>query len=623
MKILYAASEARPFIASGGLGDVAGSLPGAVTACGQDCRVVIPLYGDIPSELRAGMRFLCDFTVNLAWRRQYCGVFEAQQGGVTYYFIDNEYYFRRGGLYGFYDDGERFAFFSKAVVDMLAHIDWTPGVIHCNDWQTAMIPVYLNSYYRSEEPYHDIKTVFTIHNIQYQGQYSAEIIEDVLGISKGYGRTLMYDGCCNMMKGAIEQADAVTTVSPTYAYEILDEWYGHGMDRFLREQRYKLSGILNGIDTRLYDPAGDPNLYMNYDQDSVFQGKSVNKQRLQRELGLSQNGDAMLIGIVSRLVSHKGVDLIKYIFGKIIEEGMQVVVLGSGEYIYESFFEEMAALYPDKVAVRIAFDPTLASKIYAASDVFLMPSKSEPCGLSQMVALRYGAIPVVRKTGGLADSITDMGDEGGNGYTFVTYNAHDMFGAIKRAQAHYYDKPAWEAAVRRAMECDFSWSKSARTYVSLYASLSGVSEEEIERAIHEREKSLEASNSPQAIQPVDQGTKAEKKPAKAPAKKPAAGKAASATPEKAPAKEKAPAAKKTATKAPAKKPAAGKAAPAAQEKAPAKEKAPTAKKPAAGKAALAAQEKAPAKEKAPAAKKATTKVPAKKPAAKSEPKKEK
>lgn len=612
MKILYAASEARPFIASGGLGDVAGSLPGAVSACGQDCRVVIPLYGDISSEQRAEMRFLCDFTVNLAWRRQYCGVFEARQGGVTYYLIDNEYYFRRGGLYGFYDDGERFAFFSKAVVDMLAHIDWTPDVIHCNDWQTAMIPVYLNSYYRSEEPYHGIKTVFTIHNIQYQGQYSAEIIEDVLGISKSYARTLMYDGCCNMMKGAIEQANAVTTVSPTYAYEILDEWYAHGLDRFLREQRYKLSGILNGIDTHFYDPAGDQNLYMNYDRDSALQGKAVNKQRLQQELGLSQNSDSMLIGIVSRLVSHKGVDLIKYIFGKIIEEGMQVVVLGTGDYIYESFFGEMAALYPDRVAVRIAFDPALASKIYAASDIFLMPSKSEPCGLSQMVALRYGAIPVVRKTGGLADSITDMGDEGGNGYTFATYNAHDMFGAIKRAQAHYYDKPAWEAAVQRAMECDFSWRKSARAYTSLYASLAGVSEEEVERAIHEREKSLEASNSPQAIQPLGKPA-GNKKPVGSPAKKPAAKKAA-------PAREKASAAEKKSTKAPAKKPAKKAAAP-ALEKAPTQEKTPVpekasaaekkpakvpAKKPAAKKTA------APALEKAPAAEKKPTKAPAKK-----------
>lgn len=467
LKILFAASEGLPFIASGGLGDVAGSLPKALCGEKQDCRVVLPLYGDIKPEMRAKMRFICDFTVELAWRRQYCGVFEAAADGVTYYFIDNEYYFRRGGLYGFFDDGERFAFFSKAIVDMLRYIDFKPDILHCNDWQTALVPVYLNCYYRGYELYRDIRTVFTIHNIQYQGQYSPDIIGDVLGLPQGY---VEYEDCCNLMKGAIVQSDIVSTVSPTYAHEILDEWYAHGMDRLLRENNWKLRGILNGIDTVGYDPAVDKSLYKNYSAANP-QDKAINKQNLQRDMGLCQSGDIMVIGVVSRLVSHKGLDLIKYIFPKIIEEGMAVVILGSGDYIYENFFQEMASIYPDKVAVRLGFIPDLARKIYAGADVLLMPSKSEPCGLAQMVACRYGTIPVVRKTGGLADSIIDLGDPGGCGYTFQSYNAHDMFGAIKRAQGLYYNKPAWESAVKHAMEMDFSWSKSAAAYIQMYEEL--------------------------------------------------------------------------------------------------------------------------------------------------------
>lgn len=464
MKILYASSEATPFIASGGLADVAGSLPKAIRAQHHTCRVVLPLYGDIKPEMRSKMKFLCDFTVELAWRRQYCGVFEAKADGVVYYFIDNEYYFRRNGLYGFFDDGERFAFFSKAVIDMIRHIDFHPDILHCNDWQTALAPVYLNCYYRSDELYRNIKTVFTIHNIQYQGQYAPELVTDVLGLPCGY---VEYGDSCNYMKGAIVQADAVTTVSPTYAKEILNEWFAHGMDKLLVEHQHKLHGILNGIDTAVYDPKTDPNLYKNYSVETM-QDKAVNKQRLQKDLGLEQNNDSMLIGIITRLVSHKGVDLIKFIFHRIVDEGMTVAILGSGDFMYESFFEEMAAAYPGRVAVRIGFIPDLARKIYAGADTLLMPSKSEPCGLAQMVALRYGTIPIVRKTGGLNDSIIDLGDEGGNGYTFQSYNAHDMFSALKRAQGLYYNKPEWEKAVKHAMECDFSWSKSAKEYLSVY-----------------------------------------------------------------------------------------------------------------------------------------------------------
>lgn len=469
MRILYVASEALPFIASGGLADVAGSLPGALQGRQHICRVVMPLYGDIKPEMRAKMRFLCDFTVELAWRHQYCGVFEATINGVVYYFIDNEYYFRRSGIYGFFDDGERFAFFSKAVVDMIRYIDFRPDILHCNDWQTALVPCYLNCYYRGDDLYRDIKTVFTIHNIQYQGQYGREMVEDVLGLPRGVAE---YNDDCNFMAGAIVQSGMVTTVSPTYAREILDPWFAHGLDPLLRQYSWKLRGILNGIDTVTYNPETDQSIYKNYSV-STIQDKVVNKQRLQKDMGLSQMGDAMLIGIVTRLASHKGLDLIKFIFPKLIEEGMEVVILGSGEYVYENFFNEMAATYPDKVAFRCGFIPDLARKIYAGSDVFLMPSKSEPCGLAQMVSLRYGTIPVVRKTGGLADSIIDMGDPGGTGYTFQSYNAHDMFGAVKRAQSHYYDKPAWERAIQNAMKTDCSWAKSAKEYTSMYEELMG------------------------------------------------------------------------------------------------------------------------------------------------------
>lgn len=467
LRILFATSEAVPFVASGGLADVSGSLPKAIRDRHHVCRVVMPLYGDIKPEMRAKMRFLCDFTVELAWRRQYCGIFEATMDGVAYYFIDNEYYFRRTGLYGFFDDGERFAFFSKAVVDMVRYVDFEPDIIHCNDWQTALVPVYLNCFYRGDEFYRRIKTVFTIHNIQYQGQFSNEVVADVLGLPRGY---VEYEDCCNFMKGAIVQSSMVTTVSPTYAREILDEWYAHGMDKLLREQSFKLRGILNGIDTVVYNPETDKYLFKNYSLNHP-EDKAVNKQRLQKELGLSQSSDTLLVGVISRLVAHKGVDLIKYIFRRIIEEGMEVIVLGSGEYIYENFFQEMAAIYPDKVAVRIGFIPDLARKIYAGADVLLMPSKSEPCGLAQMVALRYGTLPVVRSTGGLADSIVDMDETDGNGYAFQAYNAHDMFGALKRAQEDFSDRPAWEKAVHNAMGCDFSWAKSAKEYVGMYEEL--------------------------------------------------------------------------------------------------------------------------------------------------------
>ncbi|MBC8571036.1 glycogen synthase GlgA [Zongyangia hominis] len=475
MKILFAASEAFPFMASGGLADVAGSLPKALQGRDQECRIVMPLYGDIRSELKEKMKYITNFTVPLAWRQQYCGVFEAEVDGVTYYFLDNEYYFKRKGIYGFYDDAERFSFFAKAIPEMLNYIDYAPDIIHCNDWQTALTPVYLNLYFRHNPKFQNIRTVFTIHNIQYQGRYGMEIVEDVMGIPKYAGSMVEMEGCSNMMKGAIEQSDMVTTVSPTYAWEITDPWFSHGLDELLRRYNYKLAGILNGIDGDVYNPATDPNIAKNYTVKTVAD-KKVNKRDLVESMGLEYKDEVPVVGMVTRLVAHKGLDLVKYIFEDLLRLGVQFVILGSGDYIFENFFNEMQARYPEQVAVKIGFIPSLARKIYAGADMFLMPSKSEPCGLAQMISLRYGTIPIVRETGGLKDSIKDLGGEGGNGYTFKTYNAHDMLGAVQRAVSlyHYHDK--WKAAVVNAMKCDFSWARSADEYIKVYKRVLGLSE---------------------------------------------------------------------------------------------------------------------------------------------------
>ena len=473
MKILYAASEALPFIASGGLADVAGSLPAALKKEGAECRVVMPLYGDIKPELREKMRYVTHFNVPLAWRNQYCGLFEAEANNVKYYLLDNEYYFKRSGIYGFYDDAERFVFFSKAIREMLTKIDYAPDIINCNDWQTAMVPVVLNVYYRSIEKFRGIRTVFTIHNIAYQGKYGMEIATDIAGLPDYALPIVEYDHNVNMMKGAIDQSDVVSTVSPTYAEEILDSWFGFGLDRILREKRYKLCGILNGIDVKSYDPATDPEIYKNYTVKTA-KDKGINKAELQKQMGLNVEPDKPLVAMVSRLVGMKGLDLVRYIFDSMIAEGIQFVVLGTGDYIYENFFAEMAARYPGTVAVRKGFVPDLARKIYAGADILLMPSKSEPCGLAQMVALRYGTIPIIRETGGLKDSIQDLGGENGNGYTFKTYNAHDMLGAVKRAVGLYRNPDLWQDAVCHAMECDFSWQRSAKKYMEMYQRVLGM-----------------------------------------------------------------------------------------------------------------------------------------------------
>ena len=467
MKILYASSEAYPFAMSGGLADVAGALPKVLRRRLVGCRVVMPLYSSVPDELRSEMKFITSITVPVSWRRQYCGIFEARYNGVVYYLLDNQYYFKREGLYGHYDDGERFAFFSRAVLEIIPYIDYTPDIIHCNDWQTAMVPVYHDRFYKSNPKYADIKTVFTIHNIQYQGRFGYEIIGDVLGLSDEDRGLVEYDGGVNLMKAAIQCAHKVTTVSPTYSKEILTPEYAHGLDGILKEFEYKLCGIINGIDTAVYDPETDKNLTANYSSED-FSNKKINKTSLQREMGLPENEDVALIGMVSRLVKHKGFDLVKASFEEMLERDVQFVVLGSGEWEFETYFYEMAQKYPEKIAYKTGFIPSLARKIYAGADIFLMPSQSEPCGLAQMISLRYGTIPIVRSTGGLNDTITDSGDGVGNGFVFSEYEPSAMASAVYRALEGYKNREGWNILVKRALECDNSWNISAGEYIKLY-----------------------------------------------------------------------------------------------------------------------------------------------------------
>ena len=467
MNILFATSEALPFIASGGLADVAGSLPAVLKEEGAECRVVLPLYSDIKQELKDDLQYITHFNVPLGWRNQYCGLFQSEVNGIRYYFIDNEYYFKRNGLYGFFDDPERFTFFSKAILELVAHIDYAPDVLHCNDWQTSMVPVFLNVFYRSIEKFRNIKTVLTIHNIAYQGKCGLKVATETAGLPEHAVSIVEYDGCMNMMKGAIEQCDVVSTVSPTYATEILDSWYGFGLDRILREKQYKLCGILNGIDTKLYNPAKDSLTYKHFSA-ARPKNKAINKEELQREMGLDVDITKPLVVIISRLVGMKGLDLVKYIMEQMIEEGVQLAVLGTGDFLYENFFAQAALTHKGNVAYVKGFIPQLARKMYAGGDIILMPSKSEPCGLAQMVALRYGTLPIVRETGGLKDSIIDMGAEDGNGFTFRTYNAHDMMDAITRSVELFKDEKAWRVAVVNAMKADFSWSVSAKKYIEMY-----------------------------------------------------------------------------------------------------------------------------------------------------------
>lgn len=475
MKIMYVASEVAPFIKTGGLGDVAGSLPKALAAKGHEVKVFCPLYSAVKPDWREKFTYLKNAYVRLGWRNQYCGVFQYELDGVEYYFIDNEYYFARAQIYGEYDDAERFAYFSKAVLEILPDIDFKPDVINCNDWQTALVPVYYNLMFAARPYYWGIKTVFTIHNIQYQGQYGREILEYVLGIDDAHFRSgfMAMDGDVNLMKSAIVAATAVNTVSPTYAQEIQTAYYGHRLDSVLRTNSYKLHGILNGIDVDTLDPMKDPALFENYGPKNP-EGKLVNKEKLLELCGLEGGEDVPVIGMVSRFADHKGFDLLEAVLDDLLQDDVRLIVLGKGEWRYEQMFLEAKRRYPEKISASIMFSSELAQRIYAGSDIFLMPSKSEPCGLAQMISLRYGTIPVVRETGGLRDTVTAFVDYlgTGNGFTFASYNAHDMLHVIREAcEVFRTNKPAWKKLVQNGLESDFGWDRSADQYIELYQSL--------------------------------------------------------------------------------------------------------------------------------------------------------
>ena len=478
MNVLYAASEAAPFCKTGGLADVAGSLPPALTRGGAETAVILPLYQSVKERFGDQLTFLCYDYVDLAWRHSYCGLFSLERDGVTWYFLDNEQYFRRPNLYGYMDDGERFGFFSRAVVRMLDHLKFWPDVIHCNDWQTALIPIYLKDDGVREERYRGIRTVLTIHNIEYQGRYHAGVLGDLFGLDEGWARdgTLMMDGDVNLLKGAILCADAVTAVSPTYASELKCAYFAHRLEGVLRQCDYKLSGVLNGIDMVRYNPETDPLLTANYSVNDLS-GKVRDKAELQRMMGLKEEPGTPVIGIVTRLVAHKGLDLICEVLHDIMELPVQLVVLGKGEEKYESFFRWAASQYPGRIGVRLDYNEALSMAIYAGADLFLMPSKSEPCGLSQMIAMRYGTVPIVRETGGLKDTVQpyEAWRDAGNGFTFVNYQSGDMLYVLRSAVYLYLDYPeAFARLRRRAMEGDFSWSRSAGEYLRIYVGITGL-----------------------------------------------------------------------------------------------------------------------------------------------------
>ena len=477
-KILFVGAEAMPFAATGGLGDVLGSLPAALKAeygARADIRVVMPLYSMVSDSWREKMTDVAIFDVPLAWRRQYCGIKQLEKDGVIFYFIDNEYYFKRDKLYGSYDDGERFAYFCMAVMEMLPKIDFYPEVLHAHDWQAALSVVYLNMKYRQIRGYENIRTVFTIHNIEYQGKYDFSILGDVFSLGEDAHSLMEYDGCINLMKAAIECADIVSTVSPRYAEEIRTPEYAHGLDSVLNRNSFKLRGILNGIDYAYYNPSEDSELAEKYDA-THQKGKYADKKLLQNDLGLPEDPDIPVVAIISRLAAHKGIDLVTQIVYNFINDNkVQLIVLGTGEERYESFFKDLENAFPGKVRALIRYDRDLSRRIYAAADIFIMPSKSEPCGLSQMIASRYGAIPVVRETGGLYDSIKGYwecdGKIMGNGFTFANYSSYELLDRMNAAVGLWHDAKKRRALVKKIMNTDFSWRASAKSYIGMYAEL--------------------------------------------------------------------------------------------------------------------------------------------------------
>ena len=477
MNILFATSEAAPFIKTGGLADVSGSLPQALAKLGHDVRVILPLYEGIGEDWRSQMTYLQCFHVHLAWRTPYCGLFELKRDGVTFYFVDNEYYFKRRGLYGHYDDAERFAFFSRAVIESPGHLGFRPDVIHCNDWQTALVPIYLLEERSRVPELSNTKSVFTIHNIEYQGRYGHELLVDLFGLSEGYfhEHMLAYYGDVNLMKGAIYASDYVTTVSPSYAEELRYPFYAHGLEGVVADNAHKLRGILNGIDTVRYDPWHDRGLTKLFN-DKQPQGKKADKAALQKMTGLKEDPHIPVVACVSRLVQHKGFDLVVDAIHDIMALDLQMVVLGTGDWKYEEAFRQAAAQYPGRFSAQIMYSDAFSTAIYGGADLFLMPSIAEPCGLSQMIAMRYGTLPLVRETGGLKDTVIPYNQftGEGTGFTFANINKGDMVWVLRHAVELYHDNPkAWKRLQKNAMTSDFSWSRSAGDYQEVYGWITG------------------------------------------------------------------------------------------------------------------------------------------------------
>ena len=474
--ILFAAFEASPFIKTGGLGDVAGALPSHLKSDDFDCRVILPLLSSIPEEYRSKMKYVTNYEVQLGWRSQYCGLFTLMKGGVKYYFLDNEYYFKRGQIYGEFDDAERVAFFSKAVLETVRHIakNFKPDIIHANDWHTALVPVYLKEQYNGDPLYDPIKTVFTIHNLKFQGQFSPYVTGDVCGLDgKPAEGQMIHNDAVNFLQGAVIYADAVTTVSPTYAREICTAAYGEGLEGLFQSRNYKLSGIINGIDRKNYDPKTDKAIAVNYSPENI-EKKVRNKLALQRELGLEEDPDVLLFAMVSRLTTQKGANLIAELLPEFRERKMQLAVLGTGDYLYEHAIADFAYHNQNRFAARITFDEKLSRRFYAGADVFLMPSEFEPCGLAQMIAMRYGTLPLVRETGGLKDTVSGYWDVGNlaNGFSFKDFNADGLRSAVDLALGLWYDqKDTWKELQNNALGMHYGWEESAEKYRGLYASL--------------------------------------------------------------------------------------------------------------------------------------------------------
>ena len=472
MKIAMIASEAAPFVKTGGLGDVLQALPDELARVeGNEVALFLPYYKTIKQNPEIETELLSAFTVNLTWRQQYVGLFRlVREGRPAVYFLDNEYYFLRDGIYGFYDDGERFAYFCKAVLASMRQLDFCPDVIHCHDWQSALVPVYLDAEFRSDFP--RAKTVFTIHNVEYQGKAGPEFFNEVLGLEDYWRGVCSFDGCVNFMKAAVVRSNLVTTVSETYATELRYPYFAHGLSGILAARGENLRGVTNGIDTGVYDPATDKALPKNYTA-ATFADKQICKRALQKELGLEPS-DAPILSMVTRLAGHKGIDILCYVLRRLLEREVQLVIVGTGEAKYEHALLSVANEYPGKFSMNLRFDPALASRVYAGSDIYLMPSKSEPCGLSQLIAMHYGTIPIVNATGGLKDTVLPFNPETGEGrgYTFQSYNGDDFLGAIDRALGDYYEnRPAWDRLAKNDMAVDFSWKQPAQKYMEMYESV--------------------------------------------------------------------------------------------------------------------------------------------------------